>query len=453
MSSSSTSDEMRIMFIHSGKEYFKNLGPHYGPLIKHSLSLLPITQYLRLNSIRDKDKHRAIQALPTGSIIGVALFDKSFWFNASQSHNPWAHGPYCYHIKDAFRIDKPIKCRGLPGIWPMDKNIRNTIQSMPRVQAKLSQWKRTYKISNKSESCLTVMQPFAEAIIRKIKTIENRQSKLFLLSSNDGEFTGCRLCVNTNNNHQNTQSIVDNSNHNKHIPKYTKHTDFRYHRSATLTECQCKKTKAYKRLNKVKKSDKKIETKQRRKKRKLNLKPLPDYNGMSTRRKPSKKRRLNKVINYGTYYDKDRYNFRHKKKTNTCYNELVEMGFDAEHAEQAKTCANVSDGVDYIQNMQCVKTDVSLGYSEQLKHKKKRKREHNHNHNHMKRKENYSEYEEILDNDYDEDMAIQQAMKASQSSYVEESKWMSHRTNYNVNVRKQKLPSETIHGIPRRRCE
>ena len=84
----------KLLIIHSGQQYHRNLGTHYGPLIKHSLGLVPISQYLSM-SPTDKRKYRAIQSLPTGHLLAIALIDGSFPFKAEHAADPWVCTPFC----------------------------------------------------------------------------------------------------------------------------------------------------------------------------------------------------------------------------------------------------------------------------------------------------------------------------------------------------------------------
>eukprot|EP00485_Elphidium_margaritaceum_P005111 CAMPEP_0202695200 /NCGR_PEP_ID=MMETSP1385-20130828/8850_1 /ASSEMBLY_ACC=CAM_ASM_000861 /TAXON_ID=933848 /ORGANISM="Elphidium margaritaceum" /LENGTH=210 /DNA_ID=CAMNT_0049351179 /DNA_START=203 /DNA_END=832 /DNA_ORIENTATION=+ len=98
---------------------------------------------------------------------------------------------------------------------------------------------------------LSIAQPFAEAIVRKIKSIENRKSAhLFRVHSRDedGQFHGCRVCIAPHQTHKRVpfnyaaygQQFQLQSLHANHELQRTAAMDkIRYQRSATLTQCVC----------------------------------------------------------------------------------------------------------------------------------------------------------------------------------------------------------------------
>ena len=73
---------------------------------------------------------------------------------------------------------------------------------MKTVQKKLNVWKNRYQMDiTSSGSALTIYQPFAEAIIRKIKKVENRTRVFWKCDENNNNsiqennvIYGCRIC-------------------------------------------------------------------------------------------------------------------------------------------------------------------------------------------------------------------------------------------------------------------
>eukprot|EP01083_Nonionella_stella_P080893 222524_1 len=50
---------------------------------------------------------------PRGQILGVAIFDDTFWFDPSKHmSDPWSLGPFCYQICDSFRFERGVDASG-----------------------------------------------------------------------------------------------------------------------------------------------------------------------------------------------------------------------------------------------------------------------------------------------------------------------------------------------------
>mmetsp|Transcript_37715 Transcript_37715/g.60412 ORF Transcript_37715/g.60412 Transcript_37715/m.60412 type:complete len:419 (+) Transcript_37715:56-1312(+) len=369
---------MRIVFIHSGSSYHKSLGSHYEQLIQHSMQLLPIKKYLAC-SLPEKDKYRSIQALPRKHIIGVAIIDESFWFTPEHLRNPWAHGPYCYHILDAVRLDEPISHGGKPGIWPISPRCIKQIQSMSQVMQTIHSWIEQYDISQPASKlfyAVTIFQPFAEAIIRKIKNIENRRSSqgLFRIQrdskqeANDSQ-QGCRICIERRMKAQMTESQNSNSRELKSLSfdykrygqpfqrKLAKHghaalpkcvdMDFSYHATASLTKCVCPKPArgaiashccASKSVSNV-------------------------HRNHNDNRKPSERAKGVK----GAEVMKSSSRIQTRSMDEVSIEKIVEMGFSAKAASAAmKKYPRMEDAVDFLLKLQSVQETNGCGYSEQL---------------------------------------------------------------------------------------
>ena len=138
-----------------------------------------------------------------------------------------AQGTYCYNILDAIRLDSKVKARGKMGVWRISKSVIHQIELMENVNNKIKEWVQKYdkQIDNKSMySAVTILQPFAEAIIRKIKRVENRSFRVFSqIGDNEGEFEGCRVCIKRKKN------ITETINYEQYGKQFTKDIDFKFH--------------------------------------------------------------------------------------------------------------------------------------------------------------------------------------------------------------------------------
>ena len=256
------------------------------------------------------------------------------------------------------------------------------------------------------------MQPFAEAIVRKIKDIENRGSRMFTLTDNDGQFEGCRCCIKECDippfdYEEYGKQFVKDSNH-CNLPKYGSNSDFKYHKTASLIKCGCKYKK--RRRNATSKATKTATNKRK----KYKIKPLPNYNSMTRRRKPSRKRTSNQSNgnNQGAKYNYFGHGKPYNLRTNGLNKErimekLIAMGYDRECAVNAsQKFGNVREAIEYLSKLQKVSEAKSqrLGY----KTSKKRKFEPNV----FEERGQRNKRRKIM-SDYDEKEAIDRAVAMS----------------------------------------
>ena len=287
-------------------------------------------------------------------------------------------------------------------IWKIDESTQQKIKSMRKVMDKIKEWQAAYPINSKFEifSALTIMQPFAEGIIRKIKDIENRGSRIFTLSENDGEFEGCRSCIkefdfSSFDYEAYGRQFVTDLYHRK-LSKYCADSDFKYHKTASLVKCGCK----YKRKRK-RAAAKAAKTKANK------PKPLPNYNAMGKRRKPRRNRRSN-GDDRGAKYNYFGEGSDEKKER---LNKLLAMGYSPDRARIASAKSDVPEAVEYLTKIQRVQSTKGerLGYSESLgKNNRKRKIETSV----FEQKEQRRKRRKIM-NDLDEKAAIDEAIKNS----------------------------------------
>eukprot|EP01084_Bolivina_argentea_P306069 528812_1 len=175
---------MRVLYLHAGKakpnktEIQSN--EHYSRLIQQELQL----------TLNNDGSNQSIYSLPRGQILGLAIFDKTFWYNkAKHSQDPWATGPFCYAIKDIFRLDTGVVALGNQSIWTPAESIHQTIMKQESAKRKLKEWKTQYKNklyigANGIPSALTIKQPMVYGILERKKKIKNRKKSKFRLHPN-----------------------------------------------------------------------------------------------------------------------------------------------------------------------------------------------------------------------------------------------------------------------------
>jgi hypothetical protein len=76
--------------------------------------------------------------------------------------DPWAFGPWCWHVAEVRLLRDPVKARGMNGLWPLNQ----------------SQVDALAELGVRARSGLTLRQPFASAIAIGPKRIENRPRRM-----------------------------------------------------------------------------------------------------------------------------------------------------------------------------------------------------------------------------------------------------------------------------------
>lgn len=281
----------KLLVIQAGKAYYSNLGLHYGPLVKHTMGLVPLPEYTVM-STSDQQKYSPIQALPQGHAIALALIDASFQFSANHMDNLWAHGPHCLHIYDIIRFPTSLPLRGMPGIFAIKPiSIADTILGISVVQQKINQWRIQFqfKCTAASLRAICIFQPFAEATVRGLKTIENRSSNLMCIGPKQSksqrktkQILQCRLCIPTASApidwlalervHLSAAQTLNST-----LPHVSDDFEINYHKTASVTQCECQK--------KMKQAEAKVKKMKKRKK----MSEESTVSGSPTR----KKRKLN----------------------------------------------------------------------------------------------------------------------------------------------------------------
>lgn len=156
-------------------------------------------------------QYNAIEDLPKGQILGISLFDDAFFYdknNKAHVNEEWMYGPFVFHASDVYRLDSGVKCSGKQEKWHCKKEIHQKIMSKPGVKDQIKKWKQKYGEHNlnfgeptKTPIAITLIQPFAEAILSNKKKYENRNTRLFNIHPNIPlpdipEMIQCRFCKN-----------------------------------------------------------------------------------------------------------------------------------------------------------------------------------------------------------------------------------------------------------------
>ena len=151
---------------------------------------------------------KCIEQLNRGSIVGVCLMSGPFAYEQElHESEPWHMGPICYQIVDVFRLSIAIQCKGDQGLWYPSQNIMHQIATQKVYKRKMNEWTAKFKDDlivyehkeKESMAALSIQQPWVEAILRKIKKVENRTGILFQLESKAKKFKRngiamCRFC-------------------------------------------------------------------------------------------------------------------------------------------------------------------------------------------------------------------------------------------------------------------
>ena len=136
------------------------------------------------------------------------LIDGYYWYDKSNSNhvnNSWSYGPFCYKIKDVYRLTDKYEHKGQLGCWMINNNVIKKILRIDKgLKDILNKWNQLYgnKLFKEKDKniyrAITILQPFAEAILLGIKTVENKKRPTFRLSNTDviskPSIKQCRFC-------------------------------------------------------------------------------------------------------------------------------------------------------------------------------------------------------------------------------------------------------------------
>eukprot|EP01084_Bolivina_argentea_P108867 194582_1 len=237
--------KMRVMYIHAGKRIDKDLksDEYHVKLFEEKLRL----RFENNVETFSRSSLDIIEDLPRGAILGVAIFNDTYWFHPQlHQFDPWNLGPFCYGILDVFRFQYGVKACGQLGIWIPKQDAQNRIVQQKSIANKINEWKQTYGDQlyfgkNGVVSAVTILQPFVEGILRGVKRTENRKRPIFRIHDNKKLYkhptkptqTRCRFCPDDGTDcvywaHVNTDNIQKrNICANPYIKKYwTKEYNF-----------------------------------------------------------------------------------------------------------------------------------------------------------------------------------------------------------------------------------
>eukprot|EP01083_Nonionella_stella_P150936 481613_1 len=237
---------MRVMYIHAGKRINKDLksDDYHVDLFRDRLRLrfeVPSHRNAMQNLLLDSQSSlQMIERLPRGQILGVAIFDATYWFDPSKHMaDPWCLGPFCYQICDSFRFERGVDASGQLGIWTPTQHAQNEILSQPSVRNKLEEWKQRYgnrlyfgKDPNGTPSAITILQPFVEAILCGAKKVENRKRPCFRLHHSAVLYkhpkapdpTQCRFCPSDGTKCASWVHVTDDSSRKRRLRNHSKVT-------------------------------------------------------------------------------------------------------------------------------------------------------------------------------------------------------------------------------------
>jgi len=178
---------MRILVIQASGQVFK-LNPEQQSHIKRTMQLVSVPERKK-EDIKIGGPYPScptyVEELPRLCAVGLALFESGEWYRKEKhDKNKWAIGPFCYNIKDAVKFPEPIPCLGKLGFFRITSSVLKKCLRFPKVLKKVEMWKRKYKDEMWKEDKpsafrgLSVKQPFAEAIVRGVKKVENRSRSI-----------------------------------------------------------------------------------------------------------------------------------------------------------------------------------------------------------------------------------------------------------------------------------
>lgn len=130
-------------------------------------------------------QHSNWKELPRGCIVGLALIDDAGPYDPSCHTDPFAFGPYVYHIKDVVPLETPISYKGNLGLLKITDDIQTLVMSQVSVAEKIQTWLKEEKEVWGHEQLhgISIRQPPAEAIIKGMKTYENRSRSMFSIKN------------------------------------------------------------------------------------------------------------------------------------------------------------------------------------------------------------------------------------------------------------------------------
>ena len=321
----------KLLFIHSGRTRCgtDRLGDHYLKLFKRKMWLVPIDEYEAMTPL-DQEKYRPLEGLESGNIVAIALFDRSFMFQAEHAKDPWAHGPFCWHIHGHVMLPEPVPFSAQQGQCPTTtkaKKLGSALAS-PSVSRVLKQWSELFEFEDedfsfadlqhhKTPKALTVYQPFCEAICRGEKTFENRTYNIKRVRDRSSEVSErtCRTCMKKAPDSVSDKDACDatrNALWNQRLSKLDLGT--KVTAGLTMRECKCRekneqekekrskrkkdkdsnKTTTEKQKKTPKKKKKELDDKKRKKKKKTPKKTTSNKHKKQKKQK-KKKKRLEKV--------------------------------------------------------------------------------------------------------------------------------------------------------------
>jgi len=200
------------MYLHAGKRINPNLkdDDFHVKLFQEKLKLrygIP-SHRNAMKSLLTQSSLDKIEDLPRGQILGAAIFDDTYWFDKTKHmDDPWHLGPFCYHVLDVVRFERGVEANGALSLWTPSPEAHHAIMAQPSVRAKFEAWKQQYgdqlyfgRGSNGIPSAITILQPFVEAMLRKLKMVENRKRPCFSLHDTVYKHpvtppeTQCRFC-------------------------------------------------------------------------------------------------------------------------------------------------------------------------------------------------------------------------------------------------------------------
>lgn len=120
--------------------------------------------------------HSDWKSLPRGCIVGLALIDEAGPYDATLHNDPFAFGPYLYHINDVVALEQTIPYKGNLGLLSLTEDVCTQIKSQESVRAKVEEWRQLYpEVWGHEQLCgISIRQPPAEAIMKGVKKYENR---------------------------------------------------------------------------------------------------------------------------------------------------------------------------------------------------------------------------------------------------------------------------------------
>lgn len=86
-------------------------------LLKYFLSLYENNKY---TDQQLAELYQAMKEYPRGCLVGSVEVTGFFEETSKTYNNEWAHGPYCWIIRDAVEFAVPLVVQGQQGLWEVD---------------------------------------------------------------------------------------------------------------------------------------------------------------------------------------------------------------------------------------------------------------------------------------------------------------------------------------------